>query len=77
MNFTADIDRFRILSTAGWLYDFPNGYSPSVINDPSRPFHFEIHCPGVGWQGDITVGLTTEQVHAKLRNIAVLPAANA
>jgi hypothetical protein len=68
-----DIDRFRVASAHGWVYEFPNGHSASVINDPSRPFHFEIMSASLNVTGGVTCGLTTKQVEVTLRNIATLP----
>lgn len=77
-----DIDRYREQSGNGWHYCFPNGHSPSVIADPRSPLRFEIYVPGelgreiaghLGGQGNLIIGLTTEQVEAKLAQIAALP----
>lgn len=77
------INSYREASGAGWRYPFPNGYQPSVIPDPHFPLRFEIYVPGergrevadrLGGQGNLIVGLTTEQTEAKLAQIAMLPA---
>lgn len=78
-----NIDRYREESGNGWRYRFPNGYQPSVIADPHSPLRFEIYVPGengrkvanrLGGQGNLIIGLTTEQAEVKLSQIALLPA---
>jgi hypothetical protein len=78
-----NIDHYREKSGNGWRYRFPNGYQPSVIVDPRSPLRFEIYVPGengrkvttrLGGQGNLIIGLTTEQAEAKLAQIALLPA---
>ncbi|MGS2615139.1 hypothetical protein ACVCAH_11530 [Micromonospora sp. LZ34] len=71
------LDRFRVRGTyGGWVYRFPNGHEASVINDPSRPFRFEVLSddPADAARGRVAPGLTSEQVEAKLHAIAALPA---
>lgn len=70
------LDQHRVPTTHGWRYEFPNGQSASVINDPHRPFRFEVLSddPADAASGGVTPGLTSEQVEAKLHAIAALPA---
>jgi hypothetical protein len=61
-----------------WSYDFPNGHSASVVPDPHRtehPFRFEVWStdPADDSRGNVAGGLTTDQVEAKLHQIAWLP----
>ncbi|MBM0237126.1 hypothetical protein JNW88_08170 [Micromonospora sp. ATA32] len=70
-----NLDRCRQPDTyGGWAYRFPNGHEASVINDPHRPFRFEVCSKSLNVPGDVVPGLTSEQVEAKLHDIAALPA---
>lgn len=81
-----NIERYSEASGAGWVFRFPNGYEPSVIADHRSLFRFEIYVRGEGGievagrlGGDgsgLIVGLTSEQVEAKLTQIALLPTFN-
>ncbi|MEV5211289.1 hypothetical protein AB0K35_27835 [Micromonospora sp. NPDC053740] len=68
------LDEHRVPTTQGWRYEFPNGHDASVINDPHRLFRFEILSDALNAPGGQVVGLTSEQVEAKLHTIAALPA---
>lgn len=72
---TATFDRFLADSQRTpslWLlYQFPSGRSASVITDPSRPLRFEMEVDGLGAEDStVTADLTTEQVEAKLTELA-------
>lgn len=70
-----NLDQHRVPNTyGGWRYEFPNGHDASVINDPRRPFRFEVCSKALNVGGDTVGGLTSEQVEAKLHHIAALPA---
>lgn len=74
---TVNLNRYRVRNNAGfgWSYRFPNGHEASVINDPHRPFRFEVLSddPADTGRGRLAPGLTSEQVVAKLHVIAALP----
>ncbi|WP_328344704.1 hypothetical protein [Micromonospora sp. NBC_00421] len=69
-----ELTRYRKPSDIGWVFEFPNGHTASVINDPSRPFRFEVLSddPDDAGRGGAAVNLTTEQVEDKLQRIASL-----
>lgn len=71
-----NLERHRVPSDLGWVYLFANGHEASVINDPHRPFRFEVLSddPADAARGRVAPGLTSEQVEAKLHHIAALPA---
>jgi hypothetical protein len=70
-----DLEACRVPADFGWRYEFPNGYEASVINDPHRPFRFEVLSddPADAASGYVVGGLTSEQVEDKLTAIASLP----
>jgi hypothetical protein len=72
---TFDPERYRKPARVGWLYEFPNGHTASVIVDHRQPFRFEVLSddPADAGQGRIAAGLTSEQTEAKLAVIAGLP----
>jgi hypothetical protein len=69
------LERYRLAADFGWVYRFPNDQEASVINDPSRPFRFEVLSddPADAGRGRVAPGLTSDQVEAKLHAIAALP----
>lgn len=71
-----NLNMHKVPADFGWAYRFPNGHEASVINDPSRPFRFEVLSddPADAARGRVAPGLTSQEVEAKLRNIAALPA---
>ncbi|QKW15430.1 hypothetical protein [Verrucosispora sp. NA02020] len=71
---SGSLDRHRKTTDTGWLYEFPNGHTASVINDPHRPFRFEVLSddPDDAGRGGVVVGLASDEVEAKLRQIAAL-----
>ncbi|WBB94143.1 hypothetical protein [Verrucosispora sp. WMMC514] len=70
------LHRFRQTTETGWLYRFPNGRDASIINDPHRPFRFEMLSDSLDAPGGTVAGLTSEQVEAHLYAIAGRSAAN-
>ncbi len=83
-----DLDRYLVSPkpsavNTGWVYKFPNGHRASLIVDAQRPFRFEVlifdadtsvqQALAAGPTG-LVVGLTSEQVEAKLTEVEALPA---
>lgn len=77
---TLDVQRFLVSSQPApspwWRYRFPNGYTASVIPDLHQPFRFEVARYSVDdVEEEVTSGLSTAEVEAKLAAIYNLPAA--
>jgi hypothetical protein len=71
-NFRRETEQYRYHP---WSYVFPNGQRASVIVAHRTPFRFEIQADErVTAPGGILAGLTSQQVEAKLAEVAILPA---
>lgn len=59
-----------------WSYRFPNDRKAYVMPDGDQPFRFEVEYDGE--DGTFTAtGLTTDEVEAKLAEVAAMPAVEA
>lgn len=77
-------DTYLEVQPSGWLFRFPNRWTPSVIREPNNRFHFELYL-GVGADAtkfavdnggypDGTIhNLTSERAEEIVRKLAELP----
>lgn len=73
-----DFSRFLTREPYGrsnWMFEFPNGHTASVINSPhpDELFRFEVLTSDPSDPVTGITGLSTEQVEAKLTEVAALP----